>query len=454
MSLKSKKILGISLFAGDFLIFYFSLFSALLIRGMPVKQEFIKLQQPFFHIFLICTFFLFIMNFYEIFNIRKIVVVLRELIMFIILTSLIGSVYFYFQPQLNITPRAVLFLTIGIFAVFLSLWRYAIFRILGYKSFIKRLFFIGNTPELKEFLESENKIYEPIGIYTNETLQYNSTKKISVFKNISEIDSLAEKIDIVVIASHAKENKNLIRQVFNTLPLNMRYVDFITLYEEEKKKIPLNSLDDWWFLENIATPHGIMNDILTRTFEIILSSIGVLFTLILYPFLAILIKCDSKGSVLYKQERLGKNEKPFMIYKFRTMKNDAEKNGPVWSKPNDGRITRTGKFLRKLHLDELPQFYNILKGDISFVGPRPERPHFVKKLKQEIPYYDIRHIEKPGLTGWAQLCYPASSTTEEAKEKFGYELYYIKNRSFIFDLIIILKTIRTILPAHKTTQVL
>lgn len=158
------------------------------------------------------------------------------------------------------------------------------------------------------------------------------------------------------------------------------------------------------------------------------------------------IKLDSPGPVIFKQKRVGENEKIFVLYKFRTMRNDAEKgSGAVWAKKNDPRVTRIGKFLRKTRLDELPQLFNVLKGDMSFVGPRPERPEFVEKLKEIIPYYSERHFVKPGVTGWAQVRYPYGASVEDAVEKLRYDLFYIKNLSMFLDLYIVFETFKVVL---------
>jgi len=174
--------------------------------------------------------------------------------------------------------------------------------------------------------------------------------------------------------------------------------------------------------------------------------LGLLISLPIFFIVPILIKLDSRGKIFFRQERIGEGEKIFNIYKFRTMYEDAEgKTGTVWSQRGDRRITRIGRFLRKWRIDELPQLYNVLKGDMSIVGPRPERPFFVETLKKQIPFYSERHYVKPGITGWAQVRYEYGDSIEDAIEKLRYDLYYIKNQSLIFDLLIILETIKVII---------
>jgi len=159
----------------------------------------------------------------------------------------------------------------------------------------------------------------------------------------------------------------------------------------------------------------------------------------------VLIKLESPGPVLYKQERVGKNGRTFVLTKFRSMKINAEQDGPVWASKGDPRTTRVGRIIRKTRVDEIPQFWNILKGEMSFVGPRPERPHFVSQLAEEIPFYEQRHLIAPGLTGWAQIKYPYGASIEDARQKLQYDLFYIKNQSLILDAIIMFETIKIIL---------
>jgi exopolysaccharide biosynthesis polyprenyl glycosylphosphotransferase len=173
--------------------------------------------------------------------------------------------------------------------------------------------------------------------------------------------------------------------------------------------------------------------------------IGLFLSLPLGVLTAILIKIDSRGPVLYKQERVGKNGRPFVLTKFRSMRVDAEKAGPVWASKTDERTTRVGRIIRKIRIDEIPQFWNIVRGEMSFVGPRPERPHFVAQLAQEIPYYEQRHLIAPGLTGWAQIKYPYGASIEDARQKLQYDLFYIKNYSLLLDAIILFETIKIIL---------
>jgi lipopolysaccharide/colanic/teichoic acid biosynthesis glycosyltransferase len=182
-----------------------------------------------------------------------------------------------------------------------------------------------------------------------------------------------------------------------------------------------------------------------RFVDVLLSILGILLFLFVIPFILIGNLFANRGSLFYSQSRVGKNGKLFRIHKLRSMVKNAEANGAVWATKNDTRITKFGKFLRKTRLDELPQFFNILKGDMSLIGPRPERPEFVKDLEEQIPFYAIRHVVRPGLTGWAQVNYPYANTIEEQETKLRYDLFYIKERSSFLDFKILIKTITTVL---------
>ncbi len=215
--------------------------------------------------------------------------------------------------------------------------------------------------------------------------------------------------------------------------------------ERHLRRIDVATVDDTW-VESLAGSQGHrMARFFTRAFDIALSLTLVLITLPLMAALAVLVRLDSPGPVLYRQERLGLRSKPFVVLKFRSMRANAEALGPKWAQQKDPRVTRLGALMRKTRMDELPQLANILRGEMSFIGPRPERPHFVEQLRLVIPYYEQRALVKPGLTGWAQVNYPYGASVEDARAKLSYDLYYVKNRSFFLDVLILLSTVRVIL---------
>ena len=226
----------------------------------------------------------------------------------------------------------------------------------------------------------------------------------------------------------------------------IKIIHYLSFWERETRRVDLQALDPSWLIYSDGFRSGSeTNIVIKRLFDVGLSVALLIAGLPLYVLAAIAVMLSSPGPIFYKQERVGRNGSIFTIYKFRTMRVDAESNGiPQWASLQDPRTTRIGTFLRKLRIDEMPQIVNVLRGDMSFVGPRPERPFFVQSLVKEIPYYTERHHARPGITGWAQINYPYGASVEDAKAKLSYDLYYIKNYSLMFDLLIILSTARAI----------
>jgi exopolysaccharide biosynthesis polyprenyl glycosylphosphotransferase len=454
----SKKPFQFILLVGDVFLMYLALLLTLAIRYkdfsfLPGPQTRIFLFH-FSFIYLVWISLLFLLDFYEIPPFKKIFNFFYNLTVFVFLAGALGSVYFYLQPQLGIAPKTILIIDVIIFAIFLCGWRYLFSRVLKLKSFREKIVIIGYRSEFKELLPDhlDQNGYEVIAFFHSQSYfnkELNSFLNSTRYRIISDIAKFKEiirkeNVNSIIFAFDFHKNEKLVQQIFSNLPLKLDYISFSNFYESLTKKVPIEVVDELWFLENFSRIERKIDEILKRTFDIIFSLFGLLILIILFPFIALAIKIDSSGPIFYIQKRVGKDGKVFSLNKFRTMKKNAEKNGPQWATPNDSRITSVGKVLRKIYFDELPQFYNILKGDISFVGPRPERPEFVEQFKKEIPYYEIRHLVKSGFTGWAQVNYRYGASVEEAKEKFQYDLYYIKNRSFVLDLGIILKTIRII----------
>ena len=239
---------------------------------------------------------------------------------------------------------------------------------------------------------------------------------------------------------------SLLREIMKYRLDGIRIISFTDFYEVYWAKIPVHTLDDSWFAftEGFSLLHNRVNARLKRVVDILLSTTLLIILLPVAALLWALIKLESRGPAIYKQYRVGQDGKTFKIYKFRSMAQNCEKNGAQWAAKNDARVTRIGKFIRKVRLDETPQLINILRGQMSFIGPRPERPEFTNSLEKEIPFYELRHLVKPGLTGWAQVMYPYGSTVEDAREKLEYELYYIKNQSVELDLKIVAKTVAVV----------
>ncbi|MFA5386668.1 MAG: sugar transferase [Candidatus Paceibacterota bacterium] len=444
---------------GDFILIYLALFLALIIRhGDFSFLSNIKIGVFLFHFSSLALFwimFLYILNFYEIPPFRRVFVFFKNLLIFFFLAGALGVAYFYLRPEAIITPKTILFLDIMMFSVLFCIWRYVFGRILKLRNFKEKMIVIGFRSGLEELVDSNllsgagyevSAFFSPEPSFFEKVSSFSGLAKHGVVSDINELKKIIkkERVGTVVFPRFLEGNEKIIQQIFFNLPLKLNYISFADLYETLTKKVPIGAVNEAWFLENLSRSEKNVEEMVKRLFDIIFSFVWFVITVVLFPFVALVIKLDSSGHIFYTQKRIGKEGKIFKLYKFRTMVENAEQDGPQWAQPNDPRVTRIGKVLRKLYLDEFPQFYNILKGDISFVGPRPERPEFVEKLKEEIPYYDIRHLIKPGFTGWAQINYHYGASVEEAKEKLQYDLYYIKNRNFFMDLGIILKTVRMI----------
>jgi exopolysaccharide biosynthesis polyprenyl glycosylphosphotransferase len=254
-----------------------------------------------------------------------------------------------------------------------------------------------------------------------------------------------KKAQIVVVLQSQVRKEVLAAFVKNLLPLQVSFVSFWDFYELIFEKVPLEELEESWFVENITTRRPVY-DTLKRALDLLLAGLLAIILMPIAAVIALIVKLTSRGPAIYKPKRVGKNNAIITVYKFRTMKVIDE--GPLWTEKNDKRITGFGKFLRYTHLDEIPQLWNIIKGDISFTGPRPEHIKLAEQFRQ-FPYYDIRHVVKPGLTGWAQINYQPSASLEEAKKKLCYDLFYIKNRSFSLDLRIIIRTLKYLFASHE-----
>ena len=215
--------------------------------------------------------------------------------------------------------------------------------------------------------------------------------------------------------------------------------------ERETGTVDLDGVVPSWLIYSQGSTEAQIRLLIKRVIDLFASLVLVTLTAPVVLVAALLVRVTSPGPVLFRQERVGQHGRTFMLYKFRSMRVDAEAGGPKWASENDPRVTAVGRVIRKLRIDELPQIFNVLKGDMSFVGPRPERPMFVDDLAQQLPYYAERHTVRPGITGWAQVNYPYGASVEDAFQKAQYDLYYIKNFSVFLDILILIKTIRVIL---------
>jgi lipopolysaccharide/colanic/teichoic acid biosynthesis glycosyltransferase len=389
------------LFFGDLVIFYFSLFLTILVRyQFHFKNEvFFSAGRYFLPVFFLWIIIFIIGRLYELaYNANRREFFIRVFKIFI-LNIFIAVLYFYLFTYTTYRPSLVLITTV-VFSFFLFiLWRTLANQILPLKK-IKILITVQNplAETLKSFLLKNPQLgYQVIG--QEELLDQSSL--------------------------HIDDNSQLLET-----------------YEKIMDYLPLDLLSNQWFKSVLAQTHLESYELSKRFFDFLGGILLFLISLPLWPLIALLIKIDSSGEILYRSIRIGRNKKPFYIYKFRTMVKNANQIGPAWTLENDPRITRVGKILRKTHLDELPQVLNIIKGDVSFVGPRPEEEKLTELYEKEIPYYHYRFLMKPGVIGWAQINYPQSSSLKDARHKLEYDFYYFKTRNFFFDFIIALKAWR------------
>ena len=254
--------------------------------------------------------------------------------------------------------------------------------------------------------------------------------------------------EIVVALTERRAGSMPLRQLLDCKLSGIKVYDIATHFEKTLGQIRIDYVNAGWLIFGNGFNQGFWRTFVKRVFDIVCALLLIVLSLPVMAVTAVLIKLESRGPLLYRQERVGQNGKTFQVCKFRSMRTDAEKDGkPVWATANDNRVTRVGAVIRKLRIDELPQLFNVLKGEMSLVGPRPERPFFVEQLTTQIPYFAARHSVKPGVTGWAQVRYQYGSTVEDSQEKLQYDLYYVKNHSLFLDMLILFETVFVVLTA-------
>ncbi len=252
--------------------------------------------------------------------------------------------------------------------------------------------------------------------------------------------------EIVVALTERRAGSMPLRQLLDCKLSGIKFFDLNSHFEKTLGQIRIDYLNASWLIFGDGFNQGTLRTTVKRVFDVLCALVLIVLAAPVMAVTALLIKLESPGPMLYRQERVGQGGKTFFVTKFRSMRNDAEKDGkPRWATANDSRVTRVGNVIRKLRIDELPQLFNVLKGEMSLVGPRPERPFFVEQLTQEIPFYAVRHSVKPGVTGWAQVRYHYGSTVEDSQEKLQFDLYYVKNHTLFLDLVVLLETVGVVL---------
>lgn len=363
------------------------------------------------------------------------------------------ALLFYFVPPLLI-GRGVSIISVPIVLGLLLGWRMIIHYLMGHPEIGEKILIVGagqaGIDTAQAVWDRRDAGYRIIGFVTeDEERVKNKLPEVKVLGTTGGLEEIVKGggIDRIVIAVRERRGgfptEVLLRM---SLAGDVSIEECTSFFERVTGQVHLDMLRPSWLIFAGRGRDTRLKTVFREMLHRLLGLIGLILSLPISIVAAILIKLDSKGPVLYRQERIGKNGKIFEVIKFRSMKTDAEKDGvPIWATKEDDRTTRVGRIIRKIRVDEIPQFWNIIKGEMMFVGPRPERPHFVAQLAEEIHFYEHRHLVAPGLTGWAQIKYPYGSSVEDARQKLQYDLYYIKNQSLPLDLVIVFETVKTVL---------
>jgi sugar transferase (PEP-CTERM system associated) len=415
---------------------------------------------------LICQFVFYLFDLYDVTTARSKRELLSDLVRAVGTAILVLGAIFFLRPTLLLGyldeiegRRPVRYANgVPVIAMFFALclmlmWRLIFHGLIRHPRLNERLLIVGTDALAqgiaREAIARRDLSYQVVGFIAEDvSLVGKSLVNPSVLGVVADLSDIVERerIDRVIIALQDRRGHLPVDQLLN-LRLQGKAIieEGAAMFEKLTGKVGVEMLRPSWLIFSGSVKRGKIILALRRLLNIIGALFGIVWALPIGIITAIAIKLNSRGPIFYTQERVGKNGEPFTIIKFRSMYTDAEKDGPQWAVADDDRITRVGKFIRATRIDELPQFINVLRGEMNFVGPRAERAHFVEQLGKVIPYYNQRHLVEPGLTGWAQVNYGYGSTVEDAKIKFQYDLYYIKNASLLFDLWILLKSVKVVL---------
>ncbi len=365
------------------------------------------------------------------------------LVLSVLCFALAGMVYCF--PALYIGPH-IFFAGISLLTFFLVFWRWAYERIIGLSIFRERVYVLGCGKRASAVVETlrgsdaagmevvgwngENGERDPLDRFAAELRAFHGPKP---------------GIDRVIVAMEDRRQSMPLRELLDLRLRGVVIENSSTLLERLSGKLSLDGLNPSTLIFTEGFRMSAWPQLLRRLLSLAVAFAALVICLPFLPLIALAVRLSSPGPIFFSQTRVGQRGRLFTAYKFRTMRQDAEAQGAVWAAKNDPRVTPIGRFMRKTRLDEIPQLWNVLRGDMAFVGPRPERPEFVRWLSQEIPYYDLRHMIRPGITGWAQVRYRYGASLEETKQKLEYDLYYVKHQSIGLDLLIMFETIKTIL---------
>lgn len=387
-------------------------------------------------------------HYLELHNLRRVTgqrEIYPRILMLVGLLSLTLAAVSYAYPDFRV-GRYVFLTGLAILAAALIFWRWAYAHLIAMRVLREKVYLLGNgerAMRIREAIESRPELGMDL-IDWSGTGSGGASNSESIAKTLRDLAG-RRAVDRVIVALTDRRSMMPVNELLDLRLHGIRVDDGTSLLEKVTGKIDVDELHPSWMIFGdgfrLTQRHWFLRRIISTLLALTLSIV----TLPLTPIIALLIRLTSKGPLLYRQKRVGLRGHVFDCLKFRTMRADAEADsGPTWASDEDPRITTVGRFLRRSRLDEIPQIWNVLRGDMAFVGPRPERPEFVTKLSEQIPYYHVRHVVRPGITGWAQINYGYGSSVEEAKEKLRFDLYYIRNVSVMLDLLIVFYTIRAV----------
>jgi sugar transferase (PEP-CTERM system associated) len=366
--------------------------------------------------------------------------------------SILLAALYFLQPTLMI-GNGIFVSALFVFLVAILGWRLIFNLVSGSMKLQERVLFVGTGETARkvarQILDQREFAYRVIGFIDDDASRIGERiVNPAIVGTPADMDRLIREhhIDRIVVGLSDRRGKLPVEELLRAKMAGIRVEDATTTYERVTGKLLIDDLRPSFLIFSDGFRVSRASRLMKRTIDLLLSLVLAIVALPLMVITALIVFLDDGSPVLYRQERVGENGRAFTLSKFRSMRKDAEKGGtPIWAQDGDNRVTRIGRFIRKTRLDELPQLWNVVRGDMSFVGPRPERPFFVDQLSKEIPFYQQRHAVKPGLTGWAQVKYRYGSSLEDAMEKLRYDLYYIKHLSVFFDLTIVFDTVKVVL---------
>lgn len=373
---------------------------------------------------------------------------------FVALVSSVGLaiVVLYAVGELvSITPRRNLLITVAIFLPLFYTWRFLAMRTVDALSAGRSIAVVGSDEhaiQLIRYVQTQRRQgYRVVAVVQDpqQPVPKDARRGLRVFDSLAELKANVAGLEIAAVIISDSWYSTLYGELYPLIPLRIRFFQLTSFWEGFLESIPIYSAHESWFLENFNTGTSRGYLVAKRISDTVAVLLFSPLVVVLAALTALAVKVSSTGPAIFSQTRVGQNGQPYTVYKFRSMYTDAEKHGAQWAQKNDPRVTPVGRFIRATRLDEIPQLWNVLRGDMSLIGPRPERPEFVQDLAREIPHYNLRHLVRPGLTGWAQVKYRYGSSVEDAAVKLTYDLYYVKNVSLVLDIKITLKTILTVL---------